>query len=108
MSPPDDAELEALLWEGLKRPPLRDGGFTAQVLEALPRRPPFRHYRLLVGLGWAGAASGLSVALWAGCFGSGEASAASVISSAWLGFALVAMLMSCLGAWYAFDSASRA
>ncbi len=105
MTPPDDTHLEALLREGLGRPPLRDGGFTARVLDSMARRGAFPNCRIMVALGWIGAAVGLSVALWAECSRLGTGSTAGVFCCAWLGFAFVATLMSCLAAWHAIYSA---
>jgi hypothetical protein len=105
MTPPDDKQLEKLLRDGLGRPPLCDSGFTARVLDRLPQRRPLLYYRAMVALGWIGAAAGISLALWAACPGS-VTSAAHAIRDAWLSFAAVATLMSCLAALHGTGSVS--
>jgi hypothetical protein len=105
ITPPGDSELEALLREGLGRPPLRDDGFTARVMDSLPQRRSFPHFRIAIALGWASAAAGISVALWAGSSGLGLTSTDTSFGGAWLSIVCVTTLMSCLVAWFVVDSA---
>jgi hypothetical protein len=110
---PDEPEFEALIREGLARPALADGGFTARVLRSLAPRPAVSHYRAWLRLSWAGAGCGFFLALWA-CGAwlgrelacpRGEWRVPDLLGNAWLYLAFAAALAACLMAWQATDDA---
>jgi hypothetical protein len=112
---PDDEALESVLKEGLSRPELPDGGFTARVLATLAREDAMAHYRAWVALGWSGAVTGAGAALWACVPWSVLMDASSALGQspsglppyAWTTFALIVTLMSGLAGWYVVESARQ-
>jgi len=112
MSPPDDAWLENLLRQGLKRPPLPDNGFTVRVLDALSRRQGFALHRLFLPLAWtvavAGAAEGLeNSGAWnwlAGAWPEIVRSTCRSLVDPWMCVVWVAVIGSLLMAWWSARS----